>query len=247
MTQALHQRAHGVRLEWGPAAIRQLGPEVDCIIVIDVLSFTSCVSVALERGAQIYPYPWRDERAVAYAAAHGAELARRTRGAAQGWSLSPGSLLKAHPGLKLVLPSPNGSSCTFLARDLGKPVYAASLRNLRATATACRRHERLLIVPCGERWGDDDSLRPCLEDHLAAGGLVQALNRQDLSPEARLAVQAYAALSPAERREALAACGSAQELVERGFAADLALCWEEDASDLACRLDGDCFRAERPA
>ncbi len=60
MTQALHQRAHGVRLEWGPAAIRQLGPEVDCIIVIDVLSFTSCVSVALERGAQIYPYPWRD-------------------------------------------------------------------------------------------------------------------------------------------------------------------------------------------
>ncbi|MGD9945913.1 MAG: 2-phosphosulfolactate phosphatase [Burkholderiaceae bacterium] len=246
------QAAFAVRLEWGAAAIRHLGAEVDCIVVVDVLSFSSCVSLAVERGARVYPYPWRDESALRYGAERGAEVASGKRRFGDGWSLSPQSMLKAHDGLRLVLPSPNGSACAYQARGLGKAVYSASLRNLRATALACGRHARVLVVPCGERWPDDDSLRPSFEDWLVAGGLVALLDRPcaDLSPEARaaaLAWRGFGAQPDAGLRAALAGCGSALELVERGFEGDVGLCLEEDASDLACRLDGDCFVAERAA
>lgn len=240
------QLPYSVRLEWGPAAIRHLGPEVECIVVIDVMSFSTCVSIAVERGAIIYPYPWREETAERYGDELGAAVASGKRRCAEGWSLSPQSMLKATEGLKLVLPSPNGSACTFLARDFGKAVYCASLRNLAATATACRRHDRILVVPCGERWADDDSLRPSFEDYLAAGGLVSALRRDNVSPEARIAVLAYDALGP-KRGETLATCGSAVELKERGFGGDVALCLAENVSPIACRLEGDRFVAEHIA
>ena len=237
------QLPFSVRLEWGPAAIKHLGSEVDCIVVIDVMSFSTCVNIAVERGAVIYPYPWRDETTQRYADERGAAVASGKRRFADGWSLSPQSMLNTSEGLKLVLPSPNGSACTFFARGLHKAVYCASLRNLAATAAACQSYERVLVVPCGERWEDDHSLRPCFEDHLAAGGLVSALQRGDASPEARMAALTYDALGPS-RNAALATCGSALELTERGFGGDVALCLEEDVSHIACRLEGDRFVAE---
>ena len=36
----------------------------------------------------------------------------------------------------------------------------------------------------------------------------------------------------------------ARELVGRGFAADVALCVDENASTTAARLEGDCFVAD---
>lgn len=240
------QNPYSVRLEWGSAAIHQLGPEVDCIVVIDIMSFSTCVSIAVERGGIIYPYPWRDETAERYGEERGAQVASGRRRFVEGWSLSPQSMMRVTEGLKLVLPSPNGSACTFLARDLGKAVYCASLRNLGATAAACRRHGRVLVVPCGERWQDDNSLRPSFEDYLAAGGLVSAMGRADTSPEARAAALAYDGFGSA-RAQAFAACGSAIELTERGFAGDVALCLEENVSRVACRLEGDRFIAVAPA
>jgi 2-phosphosulfolactate phosphatase len=47
----------------------------DVIIVVDVLSFSTCVDVATSRGAVILPYPWMDSSAVAFADANHAELA----------------------------------------------------------------------------------------------------------------------------------------------------------------------------
>jgi len=243
MMNSFQQLPYSVRLEWGPAAVRCLGPEADCIIIIDIMSFSTCVSIAVERGGIIYPYPWRDETAKRYGEERGAAVASGKRRFAGGWSLSPQSMLNVTEGLKLVLPSPNGSACTFLARELGKTVYCASLRNLAATAVACRHHERILVVPCGERWADDDSLRPSFEDYLAAGGLVAALGRSDASPEARVAALAYDGLGQA-RSEALAACGSAIELTGRGFARDVSLCLAENVSQIACRLEGEVFVAE---
>ncbi|MDI9334814.1 MAG: 2-phosphosulfolactate phosphatase [Cytophagales bacterium] len=237
------QLPFSVRLEWGSSAVRNLGSEADCIVVIDIMSFSTCVSIAVDRGAIIYPYPWRDETAKLYGDERGAAVASGKRRFADGWSLSPQSMLNTTEGLKLVLPSPNGSTCTFLARELNKVVYCASLRNLAATAAVCQRYERILVVPCGERWEDDNSLRPCFEDYLAAGGFVSALARSDVSPEARTASFAYDALG-ANRSKAFSACGSAVELTERGFAGDVALCLEENISHVACRLEGDRFVRE---
>lgn len=237
------QHGFSVRLEWGLAAIERLGPDADCIVVVDVMSFSTCVSIAVDRGAIVHPYSWKDESAQRYAEARGAEVASGRQRFARGWSLSPQSMLAAPQGLRLVLPSPNGSACAYRAKALGKAVYCAGLRNLRATAAACAPHARVLVVPCGERWPGDAGLRPSLEDHVAAGGVVSALGRADASPEARAAALAYEGLG-AQRARVLAECGSAVELRERGFADDVALCLQEDASRIACRLEGDRFVAE---
>jgi len=235
------QAGASVRLEWGAAAVERLADDVDCAIVVDVMSFSTCVDVAVARGASVYPYAWRDASARDYAAACGAEVAGTDRRLAEGWSLSPTSLGRVPKGLKLVLPSPNGSAIAFHAREKGVAVLCGGLRNRRATARACATYRRVLVVACGERW-PDGSLRPALEDLIGAGGIVAALGRAGASPEARAAALAYEALGDA-RRATLADCASARELVERSFAADVAPCLDEDASDTAALLVRDCFVA----
>lgn len=237
------QTQFSVRLEWGQAAIRHLAPDVDCVVIIDIMSFSTCVSMAVDRGAVVYPYPWRDETSQQYGNARGAAVASGKRRFGDGWSLSPQSMLNAVSGLRLVLPSPNGSACSYHANGLSKTVYCASFRNLRATVAACHRYKQVLVVPCGERWPDDDGLRPSFEDYVGAGGIVSALGRRDASPEARAAAMVYDGLG-SQRHEALSVCSSAVELTERGFAQDVALCLEEDVSNVACRLEGDRFVGE---
>ena len=236
------QSRFSIRLEWGLSAIRHLASEVDCVIIVDIMSFTTCVNIAVERGAFVYPYPWRDESAQRYGAERGAQVASSKRRFTQGWSLSPTSLLGVPSGLRLVLPSPNGSACTYYVQELGKAVYAASFRNLSATVVACQSYERILVVPCGEQWSDNN-LRPSFEDYLAAGGVVSLLKRSNASPEALAAAMAYDGMD-GRRAEMLNACGSAIELSERGFGDDIAMCLEEDVSRIACRLNADHFVAE---
>ena len=60
------QDAHVVRLEWGPTGAEALtryavasGAAV-IAVVIDVLSFTTCVSVAADAGITVHPFRWKD-------------------------------------------------------------------------------------------------------------------------------------------------------------------------------------------
>ena len=64
---AWDQDGYGVRVEWGPTGAARLAPHVACLVVVDVLSFTTAVSVASDAGTTVYPYAWRDETAAAYA------------------------------------------------------------------------------------------------------------------------------------------------------------------------------------
>jgi 2-phosphosulfolactate phosphatase len=109
------QAAYDVRCEWGLPGMSALAPGVDVLIIVDVLSFSTCVEIATTRGAAIFPYPWRDSSAEGFALQEGAELARR-RGAG-GYSLSPLSYLTVAAGTRIVLPSPNGASLTWLLRE----------------------------------------------------------------------------------------------------------------------------------
>ena len=42
--------------EWGLSGIKALQEEADVCIIVDVLSFSTCVDVACARGARIYPF-----------------------------------------------------------------------------------------------------------------------------------------------------------------------------------------------
>src|SRR4029434_9834376 len=110
-----NQEAFDVRCEWGPEGVAALAG-CRTFIVVDVLSFSTCVALAVERGDVVYPYRLGDEEAVDFANRHHAILAG-PRGA--GYSLSPGSLLSAPPGLRLVLPSPNGTAISLEAARRG--------------------------------------------------------------------------------------------------------------------------------
>lgn len=83
-----------------------------------MLSFSTCVEVATNNGAIIFPYSFGDESVVDYAKSIQAELAtHRQRWSTSRYSLSPLSLVNIPAGTRLVLPSPNGSFLTSLFTD----------------------------------------------------------------------------------------------------------------------------------
>lgn len=211
-------------------------------MIVDVMSFSTCVSVAVDNGAQIYPYPWKGASARGYANNIGAQVDSFDRlSAAEDFSLSPASIRKTKEGEKRVLPSPNGSAISFLARgvDAHVTVFSGCFRKLTQIAMTCRDFDRSLIVPCGER-GPNGTLRPAIEDYAAAGGIIAAIGRDRCSPEAEGAVAAWQQLNVSSLRE----CASALELQQRGFQEDIDLCLELDSAMRACQLQGDFYTSD---
>lgn len=220
-----------MRCEWGEGGIAAIARGSDVIIIVDVLSFSTCVDVATGRGATVYPLA-DGESAVELAARVDAHLAGRRE--APGYSLSPASLTVIPAGERLVLPSPNGSKLTAMAATAAPEalILAGCLRNARVVAAAAAHTgRRVAVIAAGERWRSDWSLRPAVEDLLGVGAIISHLPGRR-SPEAEAAAAVFAGL-----RHGLAAfireCGSGRELVERGFAGDVALAAQLDGSDCA--------------
>ncbi|HET9143952.1 MAG TPA: hypothetical protein VFO68_31640, partial [Actinophytocola sp.] len=87
-----HQDGYAVRLEWGMAGVRQLAPHCAVLVIVDVLVFSTSVTVALSRGGRVLPLAWRDERAAEAAHRAGATLTRAgldTAPAPGEWTLRP--------------------------------------------------------------------------------------------------------------------------------------------------------------
>lgn len=216
-----------VAVEWGPAGAKVLSESCDVLVVVDVLSFSTALTVAVERGAKVWPHTG-GESAGQLARDIDAVLAGN-RSSHEGVTLSPASLRELPDDARLVLPSPNGSSIAFAAVNGALPVVAGCLRNAHAVARHLRDVERIGIVPAGERWGDG-SLRPAYEDLVGAGAVVERLTAEEpgveLSPEAEAAAAAFRWLRP------LAQCPSGVELIEKGYADDVTIAEEVDASDV---------------
>jgi len=214
-----------VVLEWGPVGATSVAARSDVLVVVDVLSFCTSVTIAVERGAKVWPHSG-GEAAQQLARQIGAELAGH-RSSPGGPTLSPSSLLGLGAGSRLILPSPNGSSICHAVADGMATVVAGCLRNAGAVARYVRDRASIGVVPAGERW-PDGSLRPCYEDWVGAGAVVDRLLGQDpaldLSAEAEAAALAFRALRPLED------CPSGRELVETGFAEDVRIAREIDAS-----------------
>jgi 2-phosphosulfolactate phosphatase len=226
------QAGFDARFEWGIDGLRRLGPLSDVVVVVDVLSFSTAVDIAVGRGARVLPFRWRDERAIGYARDAGALLAggKRQPTVDEPYTLSPSSLTTIPSGTLLVLPSPNGSTLSQTAADLGAAVVAGCLRNATAVAKAAQSLGGVVtVIAAGERWDDGESLRPAVEDLLGAGAILNALDAAAPSPEARAAMAAFTAAAR-DLTHHLSESASGRELIERGFASDIALAAELDVS-----------------
>lgn len=213
------QHEFDVRCEWGLAGMAHLLPVSDVIVIVDVLSFTTCVDIAVANGALVYPFDGRGDAAAAYAAELDAHLARHRQVPGSWYSLSPASLLDIPPGTRLVLPSPNGAALSLASGPL--PTLSGCLRNAQAVALRAQSlGRRISVIAAGERW-TDGSLRPGLEDLLGAGAVIDHLTGRR-SPEAAAAWAAYRELKD-NLVENLAQCSSGKELAGRGYSQDVAL------------------------
>lgn len=218
-----------LQFEWGPDGLAAVGPGAKAVVVVDVLRFTTAVSVAVGRGAIVLPYPWREDG---------------------GWSLSPTDLARIAEGTRLVLPSPNGSALAFGAREAvpDATVLAGCLRNAAAVATvAAEQDGPLAVVAAGECWqGSSRPLRPAVEDLLGAGAVLRALvdvggrPAGGASPEARAAIAAFDAARD-DLGGWLADSASGRELVGIGFGDDVEAAARFDAEDAAAVLAGPAF------
>jgi 2-phosphosulfolactate phosphatase len=236
-----------VRFAWGPVGAAACGGDV--VVVVDVLSFSTAVSVAVGRGIEVWPFGWRDERAAAYARDRGAVLAVGRSVAGPGEvSLSPASVLAARDGVRrLVLPSPNGSTIALGLAGQGATVVAGCLRNRAAVARwlapRLEAGQSVTVVAAGERW-PDGSLRPADEDIWGSGAVLAALvdlGAGGLSVEARTAEAAYRAVT-GDLPAALHGCASGRELVAAGYAEDVAVAAGLDVAEVVPALADGSFR-----
>ena len=107
MTDPFAQATHAIRLDWGPVGAR--ATPADIAVVVDVLSFSTAVCVAVERGTVVLPYRWRGRDAERFAAA--------VRAAAAGPDgLVPGGARRVGASVGVAHSTPGDTRTTLLTR-----------------------------------------------------------------------------------------------------------------------------------
>jgi 2-phosphosulfolactate phosphatase len=228
-----------LHVEWFPAAARQAARRGDILVMVDVLSLSTTLSIAAERHftSLVYsPAEIADMGGIEAAAAalEARPLSKRRMVPPGELSLSPGSLLEADPGQRVLFTSLNGAAVVAAAG--GSPrIIVASLRNCDAAADVLAQSladglaTRATIVASGEHWSSvavtEPGPRPAIEDWVGAGLLAGrlAVRGYQLSAEAKAAAAAADA-------GLIADCISARELRAAGFADDVELALQLDVS-----------------
>ncbi|WP_162795709.1 2-phosphosulfolactate phosphatase [Nonomuraea lactucae] len=236
-----------VHVEWGVTGAALAAARGDAIVVVDVLSFSTTLAIAVARGFTCLVYSGAEiaemggpEAAARRLAAR--PLSKQRRVPPGELSLSPGSLLRADPDQRVLFTSLNGASVA--AASASAPALLVSgLRNAAASARTARAlltsgaARRITVVACGEQWNSVEpgvsGLRPAVEDWQGAGLLCRRLGEAGLSLSAEAALAAGAWESP----DALLDCVSARELVAAGFAEDVELGMKVDVSDVVAVRD----------
>ncbi|WP_394937971.1 2-phosphosulfolactate phosphatase [Psychromicrobium sp. YIM B11713] len=219
---------------WGLSGALAICEPHSIAVVHDILSFSTTVEIAVQRGIEVLPYPSRSAGAADYAKQQRASLAG-SRQQRESLTLSPSSIAGAAEPLpaRLVLPSPNGATISAALADRGTEVFAACLRNSLATAEYLvgLNSPRVVSIAAGEYW-PDGTYRPAIEDLIGAARLISALSSSrgsalTLSDAARLSLASLQAVEE-EIPAVIQRSPSGQELIERGFMDDV---------ELACQLD----------
>lgn len=242
-----------VHVEWGRTGAALAASRGDVVIVVDVLSFSTTLSIAVARDFTCLVYSGAEIESLggpAIAAIRlGARPLSQRRTAETGRvSLSPASLLDAEPGQRVVFTSRNGASVVSAASK-APAVLVGSLRNAAACAALAThlmttvRAGRVTIVACGEHWNSVEpaveGTRPAIEDWLGAGAIAAGMAElgYSVSAEARLAASAW---TDPKSLDDVADCVSARELRAAGFASDVELALHVDAdAKVPVRMSGE--------
>ncbi|MEU6646389.1 2-phosphosulfolactate phosphatase [Saccharomonospora sp. NPDC046836] len=166
--RVFEQDGYAVRLEWGAEGIAALAAQCAVLVVVDVLSFSTRVDLAVAGGEAVVPVRWDAEPPP-----------------------GPAVALRSPNGATLSADAAAAGAHVFTACLRNAAAVAQAALPLAGNAP-------IGVIPAGERWGvhvfaepgSTGPLRPCVEDHLGAGTVVTALT--DLgagpaSPEALLA------------------------------------------------------------
>ena len=221
-----------IRMGWGPRAIDAFRAWADVVVVVDVLSFSTSVDVAVSRGAAVLPCAADRAAAERLGEESGACVAvpRGEMSKTRPYSLSPGSLDGLPAGATIVLPSPNGAALTAGLASAGPVIVAGCLLNAAAVgAYVAGAGSKIGVRAAGERWPADRSLRPAFEDLVGAGAVIAAIGAAHRSPEAAAASAVYAD-SARDLAERLSACLSGRELRDRGYGSEVTWAAAVDAS-----------------
>jgi 2-phosphosulfolactate phosphatase len=226
-----------VHVEWGEIGAREASARGHTVVVVDVLSFSTTVTMAIERGGRVMALG-RGETAPLDTYA----LAKDRRDDDARLTLSPASTARVRPGDRLALWSANGAAVVAACRS-APCVILGCLRNRTAAAAACRDAAHVTVVACAERWssvGIGHGVRPSLEDWLGAGAIVSALDGRTRSPEAAAAAETFE-LGRERITEWLEGCTSGRELIAKGFPEDVALAAQLDDCAVVPTLAPDGF------
>lgn len=238
MEDIFNQSPFRCRMDWGVKGVEEASNREDIIIIIDVLSFSSAVTNALHNGVIIYPFP-RTGDINEFGKLVGAEVCIMERARARELglpSLSTTSFNEKHRGEKYVLSSINGATCVKAASN-SSTILIGSLLNVSAVSEIANKlqkekNKNITVIACGERWKNKDKeeepreLRPCIEDYLAAGAILEKLDGTK-SPEARVCISAFEN-SKTELGELITDSSSGRELIKIEFIEDV---------EFACQFD----------
>ena len=243
-----------VHVEWGVAGATLAAARGDAVVVVDVLSFSTTVTIATARGCTCFVYSAGEINdmggmAVVADRLDARAMSKDRRTTPGEISLSPASLVAAAPvDQRIIVTSLNGAAVAAAATE-APMLVVASLRNATAAAELVRAAlaggaaKRVTVIACGEQWSSVTDraagLRPSLEDWLGAGLVCEVLAAMGLTLSAEAAVAAAAWTGS----EPLRHCVSARELNAAGFADDVELALQVDADVVVpVRADSDAAR-----
>jgi 2-phosphosulfolactate phosphatase len=243
-----------VQLAWGRRGAEAAAERADILVVVDTLRFSTAAATAVHHGALIYPCPVDEALVTALAQRVGGEVAfqRHPASTSARFSLSPRSYLAVEPGTRVVLPSPNGSTCCQYGPRT-PALFVGALVNAQAVAGAVSHllttqpQLNVTVLACGERWripAEEGVLRFALEDYLGAGAVLSALPFSQ-TVEAQACGATFRAMH--DRLEAILwECESGQELLTKGLGEDVRHAAQLNVYDTAPVLRGERLEAFMP-
>lgn len=233
---------------FGQWAAEKAAARGDVIVIVDVLSFTTSVTIAVDRGALIYPCRDSDDLPALTARIGGEAAVARADVPAKGrFSLSPQTYVAIEPETRVAVWSPNGATCSRCAVT-APYVLAGALVNAEAIGATVNKilansDLAVTVIACGERETGPDGktyLRWAEEDILGAGAVMSYVEG-DKSPAACLVEKAFRQCRD-RLDDVLRQCESGRYLINRGFDGDVGIAAHLNRYQIAPILRDGSFR-----